>query len=141
MGSVCGRWNVSLSSSRYGQFFKGKLCNFVSLLGGTFIPWSWLHSETGRRLEPKLIVSSFEWLCLGYFVNAIEVFPSNSNGWPRCPFISDIYIASMIETEKRNYHMLAQSFSNVRPTSFGLQPAACLRRWVRYHENEVMTKE
>jgi hypothetical protein len=76
---------------RHGQFFKGKLCNFVSLLGGTFIPWSWLHSETGRRLEPKLIVSSFERLCLGYFVNAIEVFPSNSNGWPRCPFISDTY--------------------------------------------------
>jgi hypothetical protein len=33
--------------------------------------------------------------------------------WEKFWMLSNIYIASMIETEKRNYHMLAQNFSNV----------------------------
>lgn len=44
--------------------------------------------------------------------------------WEKFWVPSNAYIANMIETEKRNYHISALSFSSVRPPSFGLQPAA-----------------
>jgi hypothetical protein len=54
--------------------------------------------------------------------------------WEKFWMLSNVHIASMIETEKRNYYMSAQSFSSVRLPPFGLQPSA--ERW-----NERRRKE
>lgn len=54
--------------------------------------------------------------------------------WEKFWVLPNAHIASMIETEKRNYHMSTLGFSSVRPLPIGLQPTA--ERWSKRKRKE-----